>query len=93
MNFANSTNLDSARLERLCLRHTGPYRHDQLTVRVRYSRGADFSGTCFYTHARVFINLGRRNKYPYLLGTNIARSCSNHACWISEDCSRCSLAA
>ena len=84
MDFANSTNLDSARLERLCVRHTWPYRHDKLTVRVRYSRGADFSGTCYYSHARLFINLGRRNKYPYLLGTNIARSRSNRTHWWRE---------
>lgn len=84
MDFANSTNLDTARLERLCIRHAWPYRHDKLTVRVRYGRGADFSGTCYYTHSRVFINLGRRNKYPYLLGTNIARSCSNRTHWWRE---------
>jgi hypothetical protein len=43
MDFANTTDLDSARLERLYTRHTWPYRHDRLTVRVRYSRGAAFS--------------------------------------------------
>ena len=84
MNFANSTDLDSARLERLFVRHTWPYKHDRLTVRVRYSRGSEFSGTCYYADARLFINLGRRNTYPYLLGTHIAKSRSNRTHWWRE---------
>jgi len=84
MDFANSTDLDGARLQRLFVRHTWPYRHDKLAVRVRYSRGADFSGTCFYAHARIFVNLGRQNAYPYLLGTQVARSQSNRTHWWRE---------
>ncbi len=84
MDFRNSTALDSARLERLFLEHTWPYRHDLLTVRVRYSRGAEFSGTCYYATARLFINIGRRNQYPYLLGTHIARAKSNRTHWWRE---------
>ncbi len=56
------------------LRHTHPYRHDSLKVRVRDSRGADFSGSCFYRDARLFINLGRRVAYPYTFGTHLARA-------------------
>ena len=66
------------------LRHTQPYRHDKLTVRVRYSRGADFSGTCFYRDSRIFINLGRHNRYPYSLGTHLARARSNRTHWWRE---------
>jgi hypothetical protein len=84
MDFGNSTDLDSARLETLFLRHARPYRHDRLTVRVRYSRGADFSGTCFYAHAHIYVNLGRRNVYPYLLGTQVAKSQSNRTHWWRE---------
>lgn len=84
MDFANTTDLDSARLERLYTRHTWPYRHDRLTVRVRYSRGAAFSGTCYYTDGRIFVNLGRRNSYPYVLSTQIARSQSNRTHWWRE---------
>ncbi|MEW6251339.1 MAG: hypothetical protein AB1716_11875 [Planctomycetota bacterium] len=84
MDFRNATDLDDARLELLCLRHTWPYRHDHLTVRVRYSRGAEFSGTCYYATARLYVNLGRRNKYPYLLGTHVARSVSNRRYWWRE---------
>lgn len=84
MDFRNSTDLDSARLERLLLRHTLPYRHDKLRVRVRNSRGADFSGTCYYTEARIFVNLGQHVVYPYRLGTHIAKSQSNRTHWWRE---------
>ncbi len=84
MDFANHTDLDDLRLETLFLRHTWPYRHDGLTVRVRYSRGADFSGTCNYAARRILVNLGRHVRYPYLLGTQIARSRSNQTHWWRE---------
>src|SRR5512135_3277650 len=84
MDFRNATDLDDTRLETLFLRHTWPYRHDRLTVRVRYSRGAEFSGTCYYATARLFINIGRRNQYPYLLGTHIARAKSDRTHWWRE---------
>jgi hypothetical protein len=84
MDFGNSTDLDGARLQGLFVRHAWPYRHDCLAVHVRYSRGADFSGTCFYAHARIYVNLGRRNIYPYLLATQVARSRSNRTHWWRE---------
>lgn len=84
MDFRNTTDLDSERLARLFVRHTWPYRHDRLTVRVRYSRGADFSGTCYYADARIFVNLGRHNRYPYRLATHIARSQSDRTHWWRE---------
>jgi hypothetical protein len=84
MDFANTTALDSSRLQQLYLRHTWPYRHDALTVRVRDSRGAAFSGACYYATGRLFINLGPHNRYPYLLGTHIARAQSNRHYWWRE---------
>lgn len=84
MDFRNSTTLDSARLERLFVRHAYPYRHDTLTVRVRYSRSADFSGTCYYATSRLFVNIGRHTKFPYLLGAHIARAQSNRTHWWRE---------
>ncbi len=84
MDFANSTDLDSTRLERLFVQHAWPYRHERVTVRVRHSRGADFSGTCYYRDARIFVNLGRHTAYPYVLGTQIARSQSNRTHWWRE---------
>jgi hypothetical protein len=84
MDFANATDLDSARLERLVLAHTAPYRHDKLRVRIRYSRGADFSGTCYYADHHIYVNLGRHVRYPYRVGTHIARSQSNQTHWWRE---------
>ena len=84
MDFRNSTELDGDHLRALFEQHSAPHRHDQLTVRVRYSRGADFSGTCFYREGRIFVNLGRDNEYPYQLGTNIAKARSNDTRWWRE---------
>lgn len=84
MEFRNSTALDGQRLYRLFLRHTVPFRHDGLRVSVRYSRGADFSGTCFYRDARIYVNLGRHVKFPYALGTQVARARSNRTHWWRE---------
>jgi len=81
VNFENRTHLDSERLYRMLLRHTLPYRHDGLTVRVRYSRGAEFSGSCYYQHAHIYVNIGRRNRYPYTLATHIARARGNRRRW------------
>lgn len=84
MDFGNSTDLDSALLEHLFVRHTLPYRHDRLRVRVRYSHGAPFSGTCYYDKSRIFVNLGRDLRFPYRLGTHVARSKSNRTHWWRE---------
>lgn len=84
MRFHNATQLDGERLECMFLRHTRPWRHDGLTVRVRYSRGAAFSGSCYYRDQRIFINLGRRNRYPYRMGTHVARARSNRTHWWRE---------
>jgi hypothetical protein len=84
MEFRNSTALDGDFLNRTFLRHTAPYRHDQLRVSVRYSRGADFSGTCYYREARIFVNLGRHVKFPYLMGTHVAKARSDRTRWWRE---------
>jgi len=84
MDFRNSTDLDDATLRALFVRHTWPYRHDRLRVRVRYSRGAAFSGTCFYRDGRIFVNLGRKNTYPYRLVTHVARARCNRTHWWRE---------
>lgn len=84
MDFQNTTSLNDARLYEMFLRHTAPYRHDRLVVRVRYSRGADYSGTCFYHEARIFVNIGRRNRYPYALSTGIAKAHTTDNGWRRE---------
>lgn len=84
MRFSNSTWLNSELLEALVLRHTAPYRHDGLTVRFRLSRGADFSGACYYRDSRIFVNLGRHNRYPYPLATHLAKARATRTGWRRE---------
>lgn len=84
MEFHNATALDGERLRRLFLQHTHPYDHGALRVFVRYSRGADFSGSCYYRKARLFVNVGRHVRFPYALGTHIARATSNRTHWWRE---------
>ncbi len=81
MDLHNSTSLDTERLHNMFVRHSLPYRHDKLKVRVRYSRGAEFSGTCYYGHAQIMVNLGRHNRYPFTLATSIAKARSNRTHW------------
>lgn len=84
MQFRNTTTLDTDRLETMLTRHAEPFSHDRLKVWVRYSRGAEFSGTCYYARHQVYINLGRDNRYPYLIRTHIARAQSNRHYWWKE---------
>lgn len=81
VNFSNTTALDSDRLHAMFVRHTQPYCHEKLTVRVRFSRSSDFSGSCYYRDSRIFINLGRKNKYPYRLYVHLAKAQSNRRYW------------
>ncbi len=84
MRFRNTTALDSARLLHDFERFSRPYRHDGLSVFVRDSRGADFSGRCCYAGSRIYVNLGPRNSYPYLLGTHVAKARSSRTHWWRE---------
>ncbi|MBL8878420.1 MAG: hypothetical protein JNG88_04800 [Phycisphaerales bacterium] len=84
--FTNVTALDSDRLHALFVRHTQPYCHEKLTVRVRYSRSSEFSGSCYYRDSRIFINLGRKNKYPYRLYVHLAKAQSNSRMWWRRAC-------
>jgi hypothetical protein len=73
IDFANSTDLCDARLLSLFEDGTDGWSVGTLTVRVRYSRGSDFSGTCFYADRRIYINLGRHLTFPYTMATNLAK--------------------
>ncbi|TWT40895.1 hypothetical protein RAS1_35810 [Phycisphaerae bacterium RAS1] len=84
MDFTNDTALESARLHELFVRYTHPYPHERLCVRVRYSRRSAFSGSCYYREGRIFINLGRRNRYPYVICTHVARARSFGTHWRRE---------
>lgn len=72
--FHNSTDLSDGRVLALCEEGLAGWAAGTISLRVRYSRGADFSGTCFYRDRRIYINLGRHLVYPYQMGTNLARA-------------------
>jgi hypothetical protein len=74
IDFHNSTDLPDERLIALCDEVVAGWAVGTIVVKVRYSRGADFSGTCFYTERRIHINLGRHLVYPYVMGTHLARA-------------------
>ncbi|MBX3395920.1 MAG: hypothetical protein KF841_11200 [Phycisphaerae bacterium] len=84
MLLRNSTRLNSLRLERMFRDAIAGWPHDGAQVFVRYSRGSDFSGACYYESDRIFINLGRHVSYPYKLRINVARPQSNRTHWWRE---------
>jgi hypothetical protein len=81
IDFGNTTNLSSDRLFDLFLNGLRGWSIGRITVRVRYSRGSDFSGTCFYADRRVFINLGKHVRYPYKMNTNVAKARRSGYIW------------
>ena len=81
MAFRNSTRLDSAVLMRLFAESMCPWPLDSLTVWVRYTRGAVFSGSCYDGQGRILVNVGRNVVYPYLMGTDIAKSVTRGREW------------
>lgn len=70
----NSTDLCADRLMDLFREGVRGWSTGTVDLRVRYSRGADFSGACYYRGQRVFINLGRHLRYPYHMPTHLARA-------------------
>lgn len=84
MELHNSTHLDGGALEKLFREAVAGWPHEEMRVFVRYSRGSDFSGSCYYRPPRIHINLGRRNRYPYAIRTQIARARSNRRSWWRE---------
>lgn len=63
------------------LRAAGDWSPLALNVVVRYSRSAIYSGTFAARPDRIFINLGRNNRYPLQIDTAIARAHSAHGSW------------
>jgi hypothetical protein len=81
MQLYNATRLGTERLASLLGRYVDGWDHRGLKVYVRYSRGADFSGTCRYDRARIYVNVGRHVTYPYRITTHLARARSNARVW------------
>jgi hypothetical protein len=81
MHLTNRTHLDTDVLHRGMLTAAEGWPLTRLRVHVRYSRGADYSGTCYYRQSIIYINLGRDLVYPYRLGTSVAPAKSNARHW------------
>ena len=79
--FHNSTRLSDEKLLAMCREGAADWAVGRIHLRVRYSRGADFSGTCFHADRRIYVNLGRHLSYPYLMGTHLARSKTSGDYW------------
>lgn len=79
--FNNRTELETDKLRAMCLEAVSGWRLRRVQVFVRYSRGADFSGTCYFRHARIYVNLGRHLRYPYQMGTLVARAVTSGNRW------------
>ncbi len=84
MILTNRTHLQTAKIETMILDAVTDWPYEGLRVCVRYSRGADFSGSCYYDSNTIYINLGRHNRYPYRMQTHIARPESNRTHWWRE---------
>jgi len=52
-----------------------------LRVWVRASRGADYSGTCFTSEGRIFVNIAPRLAFPYRMSTQIAPGKTMRGTW------------
>ena len=81
MDFRNATDLSDATLVRMFHDAKGRWPTDGLDIRIRYSRGSDFSGTCYYETNRLYVNLGKHLVYPYRMDTYLARAVSSPTSW------------
>jgi hypothetical protein len=81
MPLVNRTRLDSDELRATMLAAVDGWPVRRLRVHVRHSRGADFSGTCYYKRNLIYVNLGAHVRYPYGVRTSIARARSNARAW------------
>lgn len=86
MDFENSTTLSTARLLALVRESLVGWNVGSIVVRVRYSRGADFSGTCLYAGRRIYVNLGHHVTYPYHMATHVAPARTVGRNWIKPEC-------
>lgn len=82
MQFSNRTDLDDGRLRSLCVEALAGWAVGHVDIRIRYSRGADFSGKCYYREHRILINLGRHLLFPYFLRTHIALARTVGRSWL-----------
>jgi len=86
MEVFNHTELSTARIEEMFARATSPWTAPGLKVVVRYSRSAVYSGTFAFKPPRIYVNLGRRNKYPLRADTSVARAKTIGQSWWKPTC-------
>ena len=84
MRVLNTTHFDTCRLSEWFHRYAEGWPHERLVAGVRYSRGADFSGTCLYGKRTIYVNIRRRLALPYPMDTHIARAQSDETYWWKE---------
>jgi hypothetical protein len=73
MDFKSTLSLNADLLRETFLAAVAGWPTGEIVVRVRWSRGADFSGSCVYATHRIHVNLGRHVRYPYQMQTYCAR--------------------
>lgn len=81
MEIINHTELSTRRIETMFNRATAGWASTRLKVVVRYSRGAKYSGTFASHPSRIYVNIGRNNKYPMKIETSIAKAVSFRNSW------------
>jgi hypothetical protein len=86
MELLNATSLSTERLQSMLLPHVQGWKCDRLVTYVRWSRGAEFSGSCVYDRRQINVNLGKQNTYPYLMDTHAAKPRYNRTHWWRPVC-------
>jgi len=81
MELVNRTELDGGVLAGLFRAAAAGWDERDLRVEVRYSRSRVYSGTFMFRPPRIYVNLGRRNRYPLRVGTGIARGRARGRRW------------
>ncbi len=61
--------------------YTCGWRVGGVVVRIRYTKSTAYSGTCFYKDRRIYVNVGRKLRYPFRMATHLARAKSNGRTW------------
>lgn len=82
MDVRNRTSVNTARLAQSFRLYMQPWGTWPVRVSVRYSRGADFSGSCRYDTARFTINIKQTQTYPYRMATHLARATCTRTHWV-----------
>ncbi len=81
MEIINRTELDSRKIEAMLLRATTGWDVPKLRVTIRYSRTTKYSGTFMSNPPRIYVNIGKHNRYPMKIETSIARAKSIGRYW------------